>query len=84
MQTVQTDTSRAATPVIQWCLVKWNAKKKLNVCKENLLDKKMKYDTKNYVLLESMYYERMMKHSYMKPLWLNNKKKFKETWKRLK
>lgn len=39
----------------------------------------MKYGTKNYVLLESMYYERMMKHSYMKPLWLNNKRKFKET-----
>lgn len=38
----------------------------------------MKYGTKNYVLFESMYYERMMKHSYMRLLWLNNKKKLKE------
>lgn len=76
MQTVQTDTSRAATPVIQWCLVKWNAKKKLNVCKEDYLIRI--YGTKNYVLLWT-YDETQLHEATL----AKQQKKFK-IWKRLK
>lgn len=37
MHTVQTEYRRQQTPVIQWHLMWWKAKKKWNVCKENYI-----------------------------------------------